>query len=408
MTINSFLARRVLTANPSATKAVTLKAKQLRDQGRDIITLSQGELDFDTPQPIREAARTAMDQGQTRYTEVAGSAELRQAVQHKFQSENGLNYSLDQIQVASGAKQILFNAFQATLNEGDEVLIPTPSWPSYPEMVRLASGEPRLLRCGENAGFKLTPEQLRAAINDNTKWLLLNNPANPSGALYTQSELRALGEVLQDYPQVWVIADEIYEHLRYDDQPFTSFAAAVPELSERTLTINGLSKAWAMTGWRVGYCAGPEPLIKALNLLQSQSTSHASSISQAAALSALKQPHTFITECVTELTRRRDLVVASIQQIPGLSCRVPQGAFYVFVNCQSLLGQVTAAGQTLDTDQDVALYLLEEADVAVVPGSAFDLPGYFRLSYGNALPQLEEAMRRISVACNNLVAGDNV
>ncbi|HSV54616.1 MAG TPA: pyridoxal phosphate-dependent aminotransferase [Burkholderiaceae bacterium] len=399
---HSFLAQRVLGAKPSATKEMTRLANQLRKQGRSVITLSQGEPDFPTPEHIREAAKAAIDRNESRYTDVAGTDALREAVVRKFERDNGLKFSPDQVQVGCGAKQVLYNALQATLNAGDQVVIPTPAWVSYPEMVLLAGGVPVIVRCGADTGFKITPQQLQEAITPRTKWLMLNSPSNPSGAVYTESELRALGEVLLRHPQVWVMADDIYEKIRYDDAPFATPAAVTPELAGRVLTINGVSKAYAMTGWRVGFGAGPLELIKAMNLVQSQSTSHTSSISQAASVAALDGAMDFLPRFVNAFRRRRDDVVAQLQSIEGITCKLPPGAFYAFPGCHELLGRRDDSGNLISTDTELALYLLREAAVAVVPGTAFELPGHFRVSYAAADEELRTAMGRLAQACARL------
>lgn len=398
----AFLATRVLSAKPSATKEMTRLANQRKREGRPIITLSQGEPDFDTPLHVREAAKAAIDRNESRYTDVAGTLALREAVVRKFERDNGLRYTPDEVQVGCGAKQLLYNALQATINPGDEVVIPTPAWVSYPEMVLLAGGTPVIVRCGAASGFKITPAQLEEAITPRTKWLMLNSPSNPSGAVYSHAELAALGEVLLRHPQVWVMADDIYEMIRYEDVPFATPAAVTPELKSRTLTINGVSKAYAMTGWRVGFGAAPVELIRAMNLVQSQSTSHTSSISQAASIAALDGPMDFLAEFVSAFRRRRDAVVAQLNATPGLQCDLPPGAFYAFPSCQALLGTRDSAGNLIATDTDLAMYMLREADVAVVPGSAFELPGHFRVSYAASDEELATALGRISQACARL------
>jgi aspartate aminotransferase len=397
-----FLAQRILGAKPSATKEMTRLANQLKREGRDIITLSQGEPDFPTPEHVREAAKAAIDRNESRYTDVAGTFALREAVVRKFERDNGLKFTPDQIQVGCGAKQLLYNALQATLNAGDEVVVPTPAWVSYPEMVLLAGGTPVIVRCGASTSFKLTPQQLQEAITPRTKWLMLNSPSNPSGAVYSQDELVALSEVLLRHPQVWVMADDIYEKIRYEDAPFATPAAVAPELAARTLTINGVSKAYAMTGWRVGFGAGPLELIKAMNLVQSQSTSHTSSISQAASVAALDGPMDFLPKFVGAFRHRRDAVVRSLNAIDGIHCDLPPGAFYAFPGCQGLLGRRDASGNLIATDADLAMYLLREAAVAIVPGSAFELHGHFRVSYAASDDELRAAMTRIAAACGQL------
>lgn len=348
-----------------------------------------------------DAAKQAIDENKSYYTEVAGLLALREAVSRQFERDYGLRYSPDQIQVGCGAKQTLYNALQATVQAGDEVVIPVPAWVSYSEMVVLAGGKPVLVRCGADTGFKLTPEQLEEAITPRTKWLMLNSPSNPSGAVYSVDELKALAEVLRRHPHVWVMADDIYEKIRYENVAFATPAAVAPDLAERTLTINGVSKAFAMTGWRVGYAAGPLELIKAMNLVQSQATSHTCTISQYAAIAALDGPMDFLEKFVSHYQRRRDNLLASVEQTPGLSCLKPDGAFYALIDCQALLGQRNAIGQLIATDQDFALYLLREAGVAGVPGSAFGLPGYLRLSYAASDSDLEVALSRIKTACES-------
>jgi len=396
---HAFLAQRVLGAKPSATKEMTRLANQLKREGRDVIALSQGEPDFPTPEHVREAGKAAIERNESRYTDVAGTLALREAVVRKFRRDNDLHYSPDQVQVGCGAKQLLYNALQATIDPGDEVVIPTPAWVSYPEMVLLAGGRPVIVRCGAASGFKITPEQLQDAITPRTKWLMLNSPSNPSGAVYSCQELAALGDVLLRHPHVWVMADDIYEKIRYEDTPFATPAAVVPELAARTLTINGVSKAYAMTGWRVGFGAGPVELIQAMNLVQSQSTSHTSSISQAASIAALDGPMDFLPIFVEAFRRRRDAVVNSLNAIDGLACDLPPGAFYAFPGCHALLGRRDPSNRLISTDTDLALYLLREGGVAVVPGSAFELPGHFRVSYAASDEALGEAMRRIASAC---------
>jgi aspartate aminotransferase len=395
----TFLAERVLGAKPSATKEMTRLANQLKREGRSVITLSQGEPDFPTPAHVRAAGCAAIERNESRYTEVAGTLALREAVARKFERDNGLRFSPEQIQVGCGAKQLLYNALQATVNPGDEVIVPTPAWVSYPEMVLLAGGKPVIVRCGAATGFKITPQQLEAAISPRTKWLMLNSPSNPSGAVYSHAELAALGEVLLRHPQVWVMADDIYEKIRYEDTPFATPAAVTPELASRTLTINGVSKAYAMTGWRVGFGAGPLELIKAMNLIQSQSTSHTSSISQAASIAALDGPINFLPQFVEAFRRRRDMVVGKLSAIEGLTCDLPPGAFYAFPSCEDLLGRHDAAGKVIASDTDLAMYLIREVGVAIVPGSAFELPGHFRVSYAASDEELAEAMTRIGTAC---------
>jgi aspartate aminotransferase len=396
------LSKRVGSAKPSATKEMTRLGNELARAGRSIISLSQGEPDFDTPAHVREAGKAAIDRGATRYTDVPSTHELREAIVRKFARDNGLAFTPDQVTVGCGSKQVLYNALQATIDAGDEVVIPAPMWVSYPEMVRLAEGTPVIVRAGDATGFKVTPQQLESAITPRTKWLMLNSPSNPSGAVYSAAELRALAAVLLRHPRVWMMSDDIYEVLRYDDAPFATMAALVPELASRTLTINGVSKAYAMTGWRCGYGAGPAELIKAMNTIQSQSTSHTSSISQAAAIAALDGPMDFLGPFLAAYRRRRDLVVAAMNAIEGIDCRVPDGAFYVFPGCQALIGRRTPQGRVIGSDVDFAMHLLEHAGVALVPGSAFELPGHLRISYAASDADLDEGMKRIARACAEL------
>jgi aspartate aminotransferase len=398
----SFLSQRVLSAKPSATKEMTRLGNDLARAGRSIISLSQGEPDFDTPVHVREAAKAAIDHGQTRYTDVPSTYELREAVARKFARDHKLSFTPDEITVGCGSKQVLYNALQATVGAGDEVVVPTPAWVSYTEMVRLADGEPVVVRCGAETGFKITPEQLERAITPKTKWLMLNSPSNPSGAEYKREELAALAKVLLRHPHVWMMSDDIYEKIRYGASAFATMGEVCPELLPRTLTINGVSKAYAMTGWRCGFGAGPVELIRAMNLVQSQSTSHTSSISQAAAIVALDGPMDFLAPFVAAFRRRRDTVVKAMNAIDGIECHVPDGAFYVFPGCHALLGRRTPAGAVIATDNDLTMYFLRDAGVALVPGSAFELPGHFRISYAASDAQLAEAMTRLARACAQL------
>ena len=384
---------------PSPTVAVTTKANELKAAGRDVIGLGAGEPDFDTPDFVKEAAIEAIRRGKTKYTAPAGTTELRGAISRKFKRENGLDYSVDQITVGCGGKQILYNALVATLDPGDEVIIPTPYWVSYPDMVLLGRGTPVLVATSLESGFKMKPEDLEAAITPRTKWLLLNSPSNPSGAAYTEAELAALAEVLARHSHVWTMTDDMYEHIVYDEFDFTTIARVEPALYDRTLTVNGVSKAYSMTGWRVGYAGGPAGLIKAMNMIQSQSTTHTSSISQAAAAAALDGPRDFLDDWVRVFRERRDLIVAMLDRSPGLSCPTPEGAFYVYPSCSGLIGKRTPAGATLGSDTDVVTYLLEAEGVAVVQGAAFGLEPHFRISYATATESLEEAGRRIRRAC---------
>ena len=395
----AFLSDAINRIKPSPTVAMTGRAAALKAEGRDIIALSAGEPDFDTPEHIREAGKTAIDAGHTRYTTVDGIAELKQAICDKFARENGLDYTPDQVSVASGGKQILFNALLATVNPGDEVIIPAPYWVSYPDIVALAGGTPVIVPCPAEDGFRLTPEALRAAITPKTKWLILNSPSNPSGAAYDAAQMKALTDVLLDFPQVWVLTDDIYEHLVFDGFTFVTPVQVEPRLKDRTLTMNGVSKAYAMTGWRIGYGAGPVALIRAMAKLQSQSTSNPSSISQYAALAALTGPQDYIDMSREAFQRRRDLVVDGLNDCPGLSCPVPQGAFYVYPSIADLIGTVSAGGTPITDDEAFANALLDETGVAIVFGAAFGLSPHFRVSYAASDDTLREAIARIRAFC---------
>lgn len=398
----SLVSSRLKSIRPSETKAMTARAAALKAQGHQVITLSQGEPDFDTPLNIVEAGIQAIRHGRTRYTAVAGVAPLREAIRDKLARENGLNYSIDQITVGCGAKQVVFNALFASLEPGEEVIIPAPCWVSYPDMVRLAGGDPMIVNCPEAHGFKLTPEGLEKAITSRTKWLMLNSPSNPTGAVYSETELAALADVLRRHPHVYILSDDIYEKLVYGAARFATMASAAPDLFNRTVTINGVSKTNAMTGWRVGYGAGPIELIKAINVIQGQTTSHTSSISQYAAIEAIAGDQGYVPEFKAEFEKRRNLVVERLNAAPGLSCTVPDGAFYAFANCADVLGQKTEADRVIATDTDFAMYLLEEAGVAVVPGSGFLASPYIRISYASSINDLTTACDRITAACTKL------
>lgn len=398
----AFLAARLDRIKPSPTIAAGQRARELRAQGRDIISLDAGEPDFDTPDSIKEAAIAAIRRGDTKYTPVDGTVALKEAISAKFKRENGLDYKLDQITVGVGGKHVLFNTFMATLDPGDEVVIPAPYWVSYPDMALLAEGKPVFVECPAEKGFKLQPADLERAITPKTKWVVLNSPSNPTGAAYTRAELRAVADVLLRHPHVHVLVDDMYEHLTYDGFEFTTIAQVEPALYDRTLTVNGVSKAYAMTGWRIGYAGGPAPLIKAIAKVQSQSTTNPSSISQAAAVAALNGPQDFIAERAAVFKERRDLVVGMLNQANGLTCHRPEGAFYVFPSCAGTIGKKTPAGQEIRTDQDFTTYLLETSGVSVVHGSAFGLAPYFRISYATATEKLEDACRRIQRACGEL------
>ncbi|KQV78818.1 pyridoxal phosphate-dependent aminotransferase [Rhizobacter sp. Root1221] len=383
-------------AKPSATYRMIDRVAEHRAAGAKVISLSAGEPDFDTPTHVREAAIAAIQAGHTRYTQVAGMRALREAVAQKYRRENGLAVSWQDTIVCSGGKQVLYNALAATLNEGDEVIIPAPYWVSYPEMVQLTGATPVIVHCGETDGFKLTPRALADAITPRTRWLILNSPSNPTGAVYSAGELRALADVLLDHPHVLVLSDDIYEHLIFDGAAFHTMAQVEPRLGERTLTMNGVSKAYAMTGWRIGFGTGPRWLLDAMEKLQSQQTSGACSISQHAALAALNGPQQFVGDTRAVFERRRDAMVRMLNETPGLRCAPPAGAFYAFASCEGLMGRTTRAGTRLNTDEDVALALLGEAGVAVVQGSAFGLGPYIRIAYAlddRSLVQACEAIR---------------
>lgn len=394
----SRISARVQRIKPSPSSAASDRANELRRQGKSIINLVVGEPDFDTPAHIRAAACTAIERGETRYTANAGTPQLRQAIVDKLQRENGLSYATSQVLVTSGAKSAIFNAFAATLGAGDEVLIPAPYWVSYPDMVLACEGEPVTLACPEENAFKLTPAQLRDAITPRTRWLLLNSPSNPTGASYSAAELRALADVLLDAPHVLLMTDDIYEHIRYDGLDNPHILAIEPALSDRTLVVNGVSKTYAMTGWRIGYAAGPADVIGAMATLQSQSTSNACSVSQAAAVEALNGDQLFVKNSVQVYQQRRDRCLDLLNGIDGLSCRKPDGAFYLYVNCSGLLGKTTPQGKSLDSDYDVVMYLLESQGVAVVAGTAYGLAPFFRMSIATALDTLEQGCSRIATA----------
>ena len=384
---------------PSATLAATDKARELARQGKNIISLSVGEPDFDTPDNVKEAGIKAIRDGRTKYTNTDGIPELKEAISAKFQRENGLSYKPSQINVSPGGKAVLYNAFVASLSPGDEVIIPAPYWVSYPDMVLLAGGEPVSVMTTMETGFKLNPADLEAAITPRTKWLLLNSPSNPSGAAYTKAELRAIADVLLRHPEVWVLTDDMYEHLVFDDFEFWTIAQVEPALYDRTLTMNGVSKAYAMTGWRIGYCGGPEPLIKAMGKVMTQTTSNPSSISQWAAVEALNGTQAFIKPHQKLFQERRDLVVSMLNQATGLKCPTPEGAFYVYPSCEGLIGKTGPSGRVIATDEDFVVQLLESEGAAAVHGGAFGLEPYFRISYATSNEVLEDACGRIQRFC---------
>lgn len=398
----SFLAARLSRIKPSPTIAVTTKAAELKAQGVDVIGLGSGEPDFDTPDYVKQGAIAAMGRGETKYTDVSGTLALRKAIAAKLSRENGLTYDPSQIVVSTGAKQAIFNAFLATLNPGDEVVIPAPYWVSYPDMVELAEGTPVIVDSTEANGFCMKAADLEKAITPQTKWLILNSPSNPTGAIYSRDDLRAIADVLLRHPQVHVLSDDIYEHLIYDNHTFANIVMVEPALQERTLVINGVSKSHAMTGWRIGYAAGRKDIIKAMAVIQSQSTSNPSSISQAATLEALSGDQSFLKDWCDHFRKRRDMVVERLNAIPGITCRTPEGAFYVYPNCSGVLGKKTPEGKTIDSSNAFATYLLETVHVALVSGDAFGLDPHFRISYATSEKVLEEACARIRKAVEAL------
>ena len=398
----SIAAQRMSRIKASPAAMISGKAMEMARAGRDVIALSAGEPDFDTPDPIKIAAMRAIIDGKTKYPPIAGIPELREAVCRKLERENGLRYAPDQVIVSNGGKQVIYNALAATLDPGDEVVVPAPFWVSYPDMTLLAGGNPVVVAADAANGFRMTPEQLEGAVTGRTKWLILNNPGNPSGAVYSPRDLAGLAEVLRRHPGVWVLADDIYEHIIYGGGPFATMAQAAPDLYERTLTMNGLSKAYCMTGWRIGYGAGPKPLVAAMSKVQSQTTSGASSISQWAGVEALDGDQAFIRDNLAVFERRRDLAVEILGRADGLSCRAPDGAFYLYVDCGGAVGRRTPDGGAIENDGDLARYLLDREEVAVVHGEAFGLSPYFRVSYALATDRLEEACRRIQRACASL------
>ena len=398
----SFLAKRVSRIKPSLTMAITAKAAQMRADGHDVIGLGAGEPDFDTPDNIKSAGIEAIRSGMTKYTKVDGLPELREAVVKKFSRENGLNYDPSQINVGVGAKHVIFNALMATVNSEDEVIIPAPYWVSYPDMVALAGGKAVIVGSSEESGFKLNPKSLESAITRNTKWLIFNSPSNPTGSAYTKTDLKELAAVLMRFPNVHIIADDIYEHLIYDDFQFESIASVEPGLMERTLTVNGVSKSYSMTGWRIGYAGGDTAIIKAMAKIQSQSTSNPSSMCQVAAIEALNGNQDFIETRKIKFQQRRDLVVTELNKIEGINCRKPEGAFYVYPSCAGLIGKKTPLGKVITSSEDLADYLLDTVGVAVVHGAAFGLDPYFRISYATSTEILKEACGRIQDAIGKI------
>ena len=394
-----FIADRLNRVSPSQTIAISTKARALKAAGRDIISLSAGEPDFDTPDHVKRAAIAAIEAGETKYTDVAGTPALRRAVAAKFKRDSGIDYTPEEVIVSTGGKQVIYNAMVATLNPGDEAIIPSPCWVSYPDIVALAEGTPVIVPCGQNQGFKLRAEDLEAAITPRTKWFLLNNPCNPTGAAYSAEELRPICNVLLRHPDVWIFTDDIYEKLTYDGFRVATVAQVEPRLRARTVTMNGCSKAYAMTGWRIGFAGAPVSLIKAMDKLQSQSTSNASSIAQAAAVEALNGPQEGVAAMAEVYRERRDLVVEAMNRIPGLSCQIPEGAFYVFPGMHGCVGKTSAGGTKITDDEAFVTALLEEHGVATVHGAAFMYPGHFRISYATDTESLREACGRIAAFC---------
>jgi aspartate aminotransferase len=397
----SIVSNNLKRIKPSPTLAVNQKARELKAAGKDVISLGAGEPDFDTPNNIKQAAIKAINDGDTKYTAVDGTPILKDAIIRKFKRENNLDYQADQITVGAGGKHVIYNAMMATLNEGDEVVIPAPYWVSYPDIVLLAGGTPIILECNEKQGFKINPLELEKSITKKTKWIILNSPSNPTGACYSEDDIRKIAKVLLKHPHVYILSDDIYEHVAYEGFKFFTIAQ-VAELKERVLTMNGVSKAYSMTGWRIGYAAGPKEIIKAVAKIQSQSTTNPSSISQAAAVEALNGTQDFIKERAISFQERRDFVVKALNDIDGIECLNPDGAFYVFPSCKSLIGKKDTNGKEIKTDTDFVQSLLENSGVAVVQGSAFGLDGFFRISYATSMKNLEKALEKISSFCKNL------
>ena len=398
----NILASRLNRIQPSPTIAMSIKARELKAEGKDIIELAAGEPDFPTPSHIIKAAEDAMSRGETKYTDPDGTPALKQAVCDKFKRDNNLEYITSQVTIGTGGKQVLYNALMATLNEGDEVIIPAPYWVSYPDMVLLAEGTPKIVECPLDKNFILQPEDLERAITPKTKWIILNSPSNPTGSGYTWDDMKKITDVLVHYPNIWVMTDDMYEHLVYDDFKFCTPAEVEPELYSRTLTVNGMSKAFCMTGWRIGYAAGPENLITAIRKIQSQSTSNPSSISQAASVAALNGPMDFLAKNNEVFKQRRDLVCSMLNQASGITCPTPDGAFYVYPSCAGLIGKKTPEGKVLKSDEDVVTYFLETEGIAAVHGAAFGLSPHFRISYATSTEALEDACQRIQRACTAL------
>ncbi|MDC0365984.1 pyridoxal phosphate-dependent aminotransferase [Pelagibacteraceae bacterium] len=397
----SIVSNNLKRIKPSPTIAVTQKARELKASGEDIIGLGAGEPDFDTPDNIKQAAIKAIKEGDTKYTAVDGTPALKEAIVKKFKRENDLEYQVDQITVGAGGKHVIYNAMMATLNEGDEVVVPAPYWVSYPDIVLLAGGEPVILECNEKQGFKINPLELEKTITKKTKWIILNSPSNPTGACYSEKDIREIAKVLEKHPHVYILSDDIYEHVTYESFKFFTIAQ-IKSLKDRVLTMNGVSKAYSMTGWRIGYAAGPKEIIKAIAKIQSQSTTNPSSISQAAAVEALNGTQNFIKERAISFQSRRDFVVKALNEIEGIECLNPDGAFYVFPSCKGLIGKKDINGNDIKKDTDFVQSLLENNGVAVVQGSAFGLEGFFRISYATSMENLKKAMEKISSFCKNL------
>jgi aspartate aminotransferase len=397
----SIISNNLKRIKPSPTIAVTQKARELKASGKDIIGLGAGEPDFDTPENIKQAAIKAIKDGDTKYTAVDGTPALKNAIVKKFKRENNLEYQVDQVTVGAGGKHVIYNAMMATLNEGDEVVVPAPYWVSYPDIVLLAGGNPVILECNEKQGFKINPSELEKIITKKTKWIILNSPSNPTGACYSEKDIRDIAKVLEKHPHVYILSDDIYEHVTYEGFKFFTIAQ-IEKLKERVLTMNGVSKAYSMTGWRIGYAAGSKEIIKAIAKIQSQSTTNPSSISQAAAVEALNGTQEFIKERATSFQERRNFVVKSLNEIKGIECLNPEGAFYVFPSCKSLIGKKDSTGKELKTDTDFVQSLLENSGVAVVQGSAFGLEGFFRISYATSMENLKNALEKISSYCKSL------
>ncbi len=398
----NFVADRINRIKPSMTVGINIKAKAMKEEGKDVIVLAAGEPDFNTPKHIRAAANKAMEEGKTKYVPGKGTPELQKAIQKKFKEDNNIDYSLDEIICGVGGKHIIYNAMMATINTFDEVIITAPFWVSYPDIVLLAEGKPIIVECPESQNFKITPEQLEKHITPKTKWLMLNSPSNPTGAVYSKQELKDLAKVLIRHPDVLIMCDDIYEKIIYEGTEFHTLASVEPSLKNRCLTLNGVSKSYCMTGWRLGYCGAPKEIIAAMNKIQSQSTTSTSSITMAAAVEAISGPQDFIIDHNNKFLKRRDLVVKKLNEIEGITCAKPEGAFYVYPNCQGILGKITQDGNKISSDEDFMTYLLEDQGVAGVHGSAFGLSPYFRLSYATSDDILEDACRRIQIACSKL------